>query len=262
MMFLKTTGRKWGTITVLGYDINNSLWNWQDGSTYYISTIVGKPITIDGSGLYYPTGYTYNAYDYYIVSDGYLWYDSSDGLVITSCLGSCNTSTYSWWKSLSGLIGIYQKQGTASADKTIAYGAVAGWSRTGTFNGVYTRIGQPDKYVGWLAYSYAFGKYFTEYPPQIYGGKKVFWDNSVDYRVMWWDISISKWVISMSLGLKSETQGYWSCTTAEGTYVRTFTPTGTPPSIPPAPETYVLTSTYLTTTVQYPIYMGQVALWL
>jgi hypothetical protein len=253
-MYKKTTG-KYGTYQTYFYDTENNNWVWKSGSTYYLSAIVGLPITVDGGANINISGFLYNSNDYYTSGGLYYFYDSTNGYVATSYLGFGMTSDLAWWKCAT-LAGTYVKQGTAESDKVVAMGAVAGRS-SATLAGVYTPVTgggmTGDKYIGFLRYDVDLiiagettSGIFTQ-TLIIHNNKPTF--SGFDEKYMWYDLASSKWIIGGQVGTISTEDHY--CDEVEGTYL-------------PFDEEGVLYLNYnddLSQFTHQPIYNGKFSYW-
>ena len=260
-MFKKCTGN-YGTLPIYYSDPSNSLWVWKYGSNYYVSAIVGMPLTVDSVGPNYMSGFVYNEENYWrIGSTQYLFKDATNGWVITSYLGYGMLSTQQWWKGGSNFTGTYTKQGTASSDKIVALETILGYESTDLF-GEYDPVAGSGltgkRYLGLGTYNYGTSKDFVETIP-LHDGKPTYKSTDGTY-FLWWDGTDSKWTISFSVGVKSATVGYWEKTgTVEGSYSRLYSGGGTAPE----PASFALASpSYEEGEEHSSIYLSQVALWL
>jgi hypothetical protein len=253
-----------------GYDKTNNLWWWSSNWVYYISAIPGIPIIVDSGANCNPSGLLFNEQPYYIVSSGYLWYDTTiSKWVISSALGY-KTEEYSetvdgvttwygdaWW-SCSTLAGSYTARGSGhgGATKSVAMGKIVGWKCASQY-GVYapeTGSGLTgNKYAGWLAYiDSTRGDHFAD-DGTLYNSQPYF---AGDGNALWYDGS--NWIVSSVKGTKDAAAGYWSGAAIPGTLARVYS--GEDDADPTA---YVLTvHEYASTVRQSSHLIAQVAMWL
>jgi len=274
-MWYKCLNTTRGIAAVYYYDPVARLWLW-GSNPYYISANVGIPVLYNNSRIY-PSGFTYNEYDYYFLGVGTLWYCSSVGWVITPCVGfnfkkyteTSDTGVVSYlgdtWWSCGPLAGTYIPRGkdkTTRQNITIAMATPIGWT-CATMFGEYLRTSTPPsgnvlkKIVGLATYSYIGGT-FTQTLEKL-NGKPIYASAA---KKMWFDGSA--YIISAAAETKDMNAGYWQSSTISGTYSRQFTaPETDPEAIPPEPESYTLTfASFIAGTNTADIYMAQEAVWL
>ena len=275
-MWYKCLNTTRGTAAVHYYDPVARLWLW-GSNPYYISANVGIPVLYNNSRIY-PSGFTYNGYDYYLLGSGkVLWYNTSLGWVITPCVGF-NYKEYSetsdtgvvswlgdtWWYQYQGS-STYKPRGkdkTTRQNITIDISTPIGWTRATMF-GEYLRTSTAPsgnvlkKIVGLATYSYTGGT-FTQ-TLETMNGKPIYASAA---KKMWFDGSV--YIISAAAGTKDMNAGYWQSSTIAGTYSRQFTaPETDPEALPPEPESYTLTlASFIAGTNTADIYMAQEAVWL
>lgn len=284
-MFHKTTGKYYAGYEVFYCFAQNgglgepTLHCWYNGTKYILSSMeyIGVPLTVAGT-RYFPGSYTYLGTRYYYTAVGYLWYqyvnNSNKRWIISGSLGAGTRETDRgvgqnprWigdqWYSLDGSdpIGTYIARGslkeTNPTDTKIVASAQAEGRECATKAGLYTPITGSiftgNRRLGWMTLNYGTGKDFVEQITE-YNNKPTFLDT--DGRFLWHDTT--NWIISDVVGTKDPLIGYWTCATLSGTYTRTFTGEGDPPT----PVTYVLASpTYAEGTLTYSALIAQVATW-
>jgi hypothetical protein len=399
-MYHKTTEKTFGECPIYYYDPITELWIWKSDASYYMSALIGLPVSVDTATDIYPLGFLYNSKDYYYDSttELYLWYSGS-AYILSRTLGYGTTTSDPWW-SCATLTGEYVAQpqsseyawtgdvvtvtfvkhgkkagdsidvvfdtgdgtpdgtytiATASADsytfalagsgtggvctvdgggeKQVAEGqldARVNTSSPQTVTGVYEPVVgstfENQVWVGWKilentqsgTYTWiadvvtitsaghgktAGDEVYIEFtsgagtPDGKYtvveatnanvftialagsgtGGNCTVTDEFVQNedlyssletysgsRVIWWHSASSKYIISDAIGTCETLTGYWSCSTLEGTYARTYTGTGTAPD----PAIYEISlkeyreksNNVDTDTVE--AYIGPIALWL
>ncbi|HCE46165.1 MAG TPA: hypothetical protein DET40_21685 [Lentisphaeria bacterium] len=276
-MFRKSTGT-FGTVATDYYSRDYQRWIWHDATNYYMSLYVGQPISVDGGAARYPSGYLYDGYDYYVLGageGGYLWKDATNGWVITSAVGYGMIATVNWWKC-STVTGTFVKQGTASADKTLTNAQLQARykTRASGITGAYNKVTGASStldapaYFGLVRYDVSWtngGAQTATITSDLAMAAGKYWFSSVDSKILWWDSTSSKYIISPVKYTKDALVGYWeSPTTAlAGTYTRVFTPAGDPPTVAPAPETYTLVfKDYIVGDLTSSDYYAWVLLWL
>lgn len=283
-MYHKTTNQKFSIWDVFYHDVTAGTHVWLDGSTYVCSAVVGVPITVDGGSSINPTGFAYNAKQYYTSVGGYnyLWYDSANARwIISNILGYGTRETDNgagasprytgdaWFtNSSSSVNGTYVprgtlKNGTPPADKTVALGTIigrSGSSKVGKYSPISGSGLTGDIYVGW--YRMTDGTINYAEKADKYNGQPVMLGDASPFRSIWYDGS-TYWIVSAAAGTADPLVGYWRCATQAGTYSRVFTGGGDPPE----PSSYSITykdCVELTGADQRKVDMivSQVALWL
>jgi hypothetical protein len=217
-MFHKVSGSYAGW-TILGYDQEKNLWLSLYGSDYYISALIGNPISVDGGDALYPLGYLYGGKPIYPGVGGYsfLWCSGSTW-VINNVLGYGKREVDegvdedprytgdAWYaNSSSSPAGTYVPCGTLKnsnpASIIITESNVVGWKSTDKI-GLYYPVSDEEgtKRVGWIKMEDASAEddYIEE--SGTYEGEMVL--KSTDYYI--W--KSTKWTLSSALGEKS---GYY-----------------------------------------------------
>lgn len=112
-MLIKTPYRNFdtdGRITGnLYYESSSGLYLWGYNGKYYLSTTIGLQLLVDDK-VYSTSYFTLNGKNYWSGDGLYLFYDSSEGYVISSSLGYGLEAGDTWWKSSGGIEGNYVEQ--------------------------------------------------------------------------------------------------------------------------------------------------------
>lgn len=302
-MIHKTTGAIFSIWNVYYYDMTNSRYVWTDyyATKYYLSELIGVPVTVDGGDRIYPSAYMYaNPYSSPYVAQqwyknpktgyGYLFYETLlNRWVISKYLGYGVQETDNgvgavprWegdaWYSLEGssVNGTYVPRGSLKesppADVVVDLGIIEGWecdTRIGLYEPVYGSAVTGNKWVGWRALADdGAGAYYKNYEDvELYNSKPTFTKmmpvlSGFDKLVIWYDGE--NWIISLAAGTKDENVGYWQSADMIGEYSLVYGGGG----IPPEPATYTITHHGYSETVPIggqrmtDMDIAQVAIWL
>jgi hypothetical protein len=243
-----------GEARVYGYNVADELWCWRSPfAEFFISEIIGKPISVDGQTVY-PTGQLFNNFDvyewiYYVdygVGEGgfrayhnKLFYDSVNGWVISEIIGAgqrewkIGEADYDgdeWFQGsiASGVWGTFQGRGLLRGlSKTVEWDSVVGWAIEGGPFGEYTPIEgselEGNTYFGQMKFSCDSISTFYEWN-ELNEEKPVFKTVSSTYNFKLW-FDGGAWIISNEVGTKNDLIGYWEGGEhPEGAYSRVWTP--------------------------------------